>query len=121
MNKYAPEEPMLHLFTNLGIVAGAILALGAVLKPLYMMVRRIDQVHNKVVNELPVWQDHVDRHIKELYPNSGSSIKDQVVNTGKDVRALKRLVQDHIADTGSHNVRQIRARIQLDTQPTDDE
>lgn len=111
---------MLDLFTNLGIIAGAILALGAVLKPLYMMVRRVEQVHNKVVTELPAWQEHVDRHLKELYPNSGSSIKDQVNNTGRDVRALKQLVQEHIADTGSHNVRQIRARIQLDTQPTDD-
>lgn len=112
---------MLELFTNLGIVAGAILALGAVLKPLYMMVRRVEQVHNKVVIELPVWQEHVDKHIKELYPNSGSSIKDQVANTNREIRQLKQLIQDHIQDTGAHSVRQIRARIQLDTQPTEEE
>jgi len=112
---------MLEIFTNLGIVAGAILALGAVLKPLYMMVRRVEQVHTKVVVELPVWQEHVDKHIKELYPNSGSSIKDQVGNTSRDVARLKQLVQEHINDTGAHSVRQIRARIQLDSLPTDDE
>lgn len=112
---------MLEIFTNLGIIAGAILALGAVLKPLYMMVRRVEQVHNKVVNELPIWQEHVDRHIKELYPNSGSSIKDQVGSTSKDVARLKQLVQEHLNDTGAHSVRQIRARIQLDSLPTADE
>lgn len=112
---------MLEIFTNLGIVAGAILALGAVLKPLYMMVRRVEQVHNKVMVDLPAWQEHVDRGLKELYPNSGSSIHDKVTGTNKDVQALKRLVQDHLNDTGAHNVRQIRARIQLDTQPTDDD
>ena len=112
---------MLELFTNLGIVAGAILALGAVLKPLYMMVRRVEQVHNKVMVDLPAWQEHVDRGLKELYPNSGSSIHDKVTGTNKDVTALKKLVQDHLNDTGAHNVRQIRARIQLDTQPTDED
>lgn len=111
---------MLDLFTNLGIVAGAILALGAVLKPLYMMVRRVEQVHTKVMVDLPAWQEHVDRGLKELYPNSGSSIHDKVTNTNREVNSLKRLVQDHLNDTAAHNVRQIRARIQLDTQPTDD-
>lgn len=106
---------MLEIFTNLGIVAGTILALGAILKPLYMMVRRVEQVHNKVVVELPIWQEHVDKHIKELYPNSGSSIKDQVGNTNGKVNDLEELVRDHINDTGAHSVRQIRARIHLDT------
>lgn len=112
---------MLELFTNLGIVAGSILALGAILKPLYMMVRRVEQVHTKVMVELPVWQDNVDRGLKQLYPNSGTSIHDKVTNTNREVNNLKRLVQDHLNDSGSHNVRQIRARIQLDTIPTDDE
>lgn len=112
---------MLEIFTNLGIVAGAILALGAVLKPLYMMVRRVEQVHAKVMVELPVWQEHVDRGLKELYPNSGSSIHDKVTNTNRKVNGLEQLVRDHINDTGSHNVRQIRARIQLDTMPSDDD
>jgi hypothetical protein len=96
---------MLDLFTNLGIIAGTILALGAILKPLYMMVRRVEQVHNKVVVELPVWQQHVDRHIKELYPNSGSSIKDQVKQTSDDMQSLKNLVQTHLNDTGAHSIR----------------
>jgi hypothetical protein len=112
---------MLELFTNLGIVAGSILALGAILKPLYMMVRRVEQVHTKVMVELPTWQEHVDKGLQQLYPNSGSSIHDKVTRTNTDVGALKRLLQDHLNDTGSHNVRQIRARIQLDTMPTDED
>lgn len=112
---------MLELFTNLGIVAGSILALGAILKPLYMMVRRVEQVHTKVMVELPVWQEQVDKGLKQLYPNSGTSIHDKVTNTNREVNSLKRLVQDHLNDTGAHNVRQIRARIQLDTMPTDDD
>lgn len=112
---------MLDFFTNLGIIAGALLAFAAVLKPLYMMVRRVEQVHNKVMVDLPAWQEHVDRGLKELYPNSGSSIHDKVTNTNKEVNNLKSLVQDHLNDTAAHNVRQIRARIQLDTQPTDDD
>lgn len=107
---------MLDLFTNLGIIAGAILAFGAVLKPLYLMVRRVEQVHNKVMVELPVWQEHVDKGLKELYPNSGSSIHDKVTNTNKEVNNVKRMLQDHLADTGSHNLREIRTRIQIDTQ-----
>lgn len=111
---------MLEIFTNLGIVAGTILALGAILKPLYMMVRRVEQVHNKVMVDLPVWQEHVDKGLKQLYPNSGSSIHDKVTNCNTDILAVKRMLQDHLNDTGAHNVRQIRARIQLDTLPTDD-
>lgn len=112
---------MLDLFTNLGIIAGAILALGAVLKPLYLMVRRVEQVHTKVMVDLPAWQEHVDRGLKELYPNSGSSIHDKVTNTNKEINNVKRMLTDHLKDTGAHNVRQIRARIQLDTQPIDDD
>lgn len=112
---------MLELFTNLGIVAGTILALGAILKPLYMMVRRVEQVHTKVMVDLPAWQEHVDTGLKQLYPNSGSSIHDKVTHTNQEVTRLKNLLQDHINDTGAHSVRQIRARIQLDTQPTDDD
>jgi hypothetical protein len=112
---------MLDLFTNLGIIAGAILALGAVLKPLYLMVRRVEQVHSKVMVDLPAWQEHVDRGLKELYPNSGSSIHDKVTNTNREINNVKRMLTNHLNDTGSHNVRQIRARIQLDTQPTDDD
>lgn len=112
---------MLEIFTNLGIVAGTILALGAILKPLYMMVRRVEQVHTKVMTELPVWQEKVDKGLKELYPNSGSSIHDKVTNTNREVNSLKSLLQDHLNDTGSHQVRQIRARIQLDSVPTDEE
>jgi hypothetical protein len=112
---------MLELFTNLGIVAGTILALGAILKPLYLMVRRVDQIHNKVIVELPKWQEHVDKHIKELYPNHGSSIKDQVGNTDREMRSLKTLIQDHVSDTGAHSIRQIRARIDIDTQAGNDD
>lgn len=112
---------MLEIFTNLGIIAGALLALGAVLKPLYMMVRRVEQVHNKVMVELPVWQEQVDRGLKELYPNSGSSIHDKVTSTNRKVIELERAVRDHVGDTGSHNVRQIRASIRLDSVPVDDD
>lgn len=112
---------MLEIFTNLGIVAGTLLALGAILKPLYMMVRRVEQVHTKVMVDLPVWQEHVDRGLKELYPNSGSSIHDKVTNTNREMNSLKRLVQDHLNDTSSHSVRQIRASISLDTHPSNDD
>lgn len=112
---------MLELFTNLGIVAGALVALGAVLKPLYLMVRRVEQVHTKVMVDLPAWQEHVDRGLKELYPNSGSSIHDKVTNTNKEVSNVKQMLADHLNDTGAHNVRQIRATFKLDTQPTDNE
>lgn len=110
---------MLEIFTNLGIVAGTILALGAILKPLYMMVRRVEQIHTKVIVELPTWQEHVDKHIKELYPNSGSSIKDQVGNTNREVARVKQMLQEHLNDTGAHSVRQIRASIQLDASTPD--
>lgn len=111
---------MLEIFTNLGIVAGTILALGAILKPLYMMVRRVEQVHTKVMVELPVWQEHVDTGLKQLYPNSGSSIHDKVTSCNTEILGVKQMLQDHLNDTGAHNVRQIRARISLDTHPTDD-
>jgi hypothetical protein len=67
--------------------------------------------------DLPAWQEHVDRGLKELYPNSGSSIHDKVTNTNRDISQVKTLLEDHLRDTGAHNVRQIRARIELDTQP----
>jgi hypothetical protein len=78
-------------------------------------------VHTKVMVELPVWQEHVDNGLKQLYPNSGSSIHDKVTHTNQEVRSVKGLIQEHLADTGAHNVRQIRASIRLDTHPGDDE
>jgi hypothetical protein len=109
---------MLELLTNVGIVAGAILALGAVLKPLYLTVRRIEQINTEVSVKLPAWQEHVDKHLKELYPNSGKSIKDQVKGTHDEVQEIKRMLEEHLTDTGAHNIRQIRAHFHLDTQPT---
>lgn len=111
---------MLEIFTNLGIVAGTILALGAILKPLYMMVRRVEQVHTKVMVDLPVWQEHVDKGLKQLYPNSGSSIHDKVTHTNDELLRVKRMLQEHLNDTGAHSVRQIRASISLDAHTTDD-
>ena len=111
---------MLEIFTNLGIVAGTILALGAILKPLYMMVRRVEQVHTKVMVDLPVWQEHVDKGLKQLYPNSGSSIHDKVTSTNDELLRVKHMLREHLNDTGAHSVRQIRASIHLDAQTSDD-
>ncbi len=112
---------MLEIFTNLGIVAGTILALGAILKPLYMMVRRVEQVHTKVMVDLPVWQEHVDKGLKQLYPNSGSSIHDKVTKTNDDLVRVKQMLQEHLNDTGSHAVRQIHTSISVDTHLVNDD
>lgn len=106
---------MLDLFTNLGIVAGTLLALGAILKPLYMMVRRVEQVHNKVMVELPVWQEKVDKDLKQLYPNGGKSIHDQVGKCNVSIESVRVMLENHLVDTQAHGIPQLGTVVNVNT------
>lgn len=104
---------------TLGIVAGALVALGVIGKTLlsvYKFVRRIDNA-NTIISELPEWQAKVNLAMKELHPNSGSSLKDQVTdlhtkvceNNGKvdtlgnSLQQIHDMLQSHVADDQLHS------------------
>lgn len=109
----------MSIVTLLGVIAATIVAvtvIGKALLACYRFVRRIDDA-NDIVKDLPEWQVKVNLAIKELHPNSGSSLKDQVTaisskacETGEKVDTLnnnldeiRELIQTHIADDQIHH------------------
>lgn len=77
------------IFIWLGIVAGGLLSLGVIwtkgLRPAWRFLRRIEAVHTLIIDDLPVfmentveWQANADTVLKQLQPNSGSSMFDRV-------------------------------------------
>lgn len=98
---------MIELLTNVGIVAGAILGLGVIwtqgIKPIYRFLRRMEDMHDYILVELPEWQKKVDMGLKQLYPNGGSTILDKVNQTNVSIEEVKRMLEDHITDRDLHN------------------
>lgn len=65
---------------TLGIIAGALVALTVILKTLfsiYRFFRSLDDA-SKIIKDFPEWQAKVNVAMKELHPNHGSSLKDQI-------------------------------------------
>lgn len=98
---------MLDLLTNLGIVAGGIIALGVIwskfLKPLYKFGRRVEDIHDYILVELPAWQKKVDVGLTQLYPNHGTSIHDKVMGTNKTLEDVQRMLLEHLNDGSVHS------------------
>lgn len=70
----------LSIAATLGIIAAALVALGVIARALinvYKFFRSLDDASN-IISEFPAWQTKVNLAMKELHPNSGSSLKDQV-------------------------------------------
>jgi hypothetical protein len=98
---------MIELFTDLAIVAGGLAALGFIwtqgVKRLYRAIRRMEDVHDYILVELPAWQKTVDNSMKELSPNSGSSIHDKINCTKNTVEDVRELLIAHLGDLTAHN------------------
>lgn len=116
----------MSVVTLLGVIAATIVAVTVIGKALfatYRFVRRIDDA-NDIVKDLPQWQAKVNLAIKELHPNSGSSLKDQVtgiigkqvdietkvdcltgtVDTlGNSLTEIHDMLQSHVADDQLHS------------------
>jgi hypothetical protein len=105
--------------TALGVVAGALIALGVIWKFLigtYKFLRYLDD-SSKIIKDLPDWQTKVNAAMKELHPNSGSSLKDQVtainnkiceterkVDTmGNSLNEIRDMLQSHVDDDQRHS------------------
>lgn len=108
----------MSIVTILAVIAATIAALtviGKALFSIYRFVRKIDDT-NDIIQELPAWQTKVNLAIKELHPNSGSSLKDQVtainqkacemdekVDTlNNNLDELREIMQTHVADDHLH-------------------
>lgn len=104
---------------TLGIVAGALVATGVIVKTLinvYKFVRGLDDA-SKIIKDFPEWQAKVNLAMKELHPNSGSSLKDQVtaltekacetndkVDTlGNSLDEIRGMLQSHVEDDQLHS------------------
>ena len=97
---------MIDLLTNIGIIAGAILGLGVIwtsgIKPIYRFSRRMEAMHDYILVDLPAWQNEVDKGLKQLYPNSGSSIHDKVMHTNTSVEEVRTMLEEHLNDRDMH-------------------
>ena len=74
----------------LGAVAAALVSIGVILKYLrkaFEFFKRVETA-NQITIEFPEWQTKVNAAIKELHPNSGSSLKDQVTALNEHVTTL---------------------------------
>lgn len=109
----------MSLLTLLGVIAAGIIAvtvIGKALLGVYKFTRSIDDA-NKIIKELPQWQTKVNLAMKELHPNSGTSLKDQVTalhdqacETGRKVDTLgnsleqiRDMLQSHVEDDQLHS------------------
>lgn len=110
---------LLEIAALLGAIAASIIALTVISRSLlgiYKFLRRIDDT-TKIVKELPAWQDKINVGMKELHPNSGTSLKDQVtaindklceterkVDTlGNSLDDIRDMLQSHVADNQIHS------------------
>lgn len=87
----------LSITAMLGIIAGALLALGVIgrfLHGIYKILRKVEQTNN-IIHEFPEWQCKVEKAMRELEPNTGHSLKDQVTD-------IQRLLQEHISNDDIH-------------------
>jgi hypothetical protein len=80
---------MPDVFAWLIAVSGALVALGVIwtkgVRPLWRFLRRVENVHTLIIEDLPAfmqntveWQANADNVLKQLQPNSGSSMFDRV-------------------------------------------
>lgn len=105
--------------TVLGAIAGVLIALGVIakyLRKMFNFFKRIEEA-NRITIEFPEWQAKVNSAIKELHPNSGSSLKDQVtaINTkiceteqkvdtmGNSLEEIRNMLQAHVEDDQLHS------------------
>lgn len=97
---------MIELLTNIGIVAGALLGLSVIwtqgIRPVYRAAKKMGEVHNYILVDLPEWQKKVDIGLKQLYPNGGSTILDKVNNTSRSVEEVKQMLEEHLHDRDMH-------------------
>lgn len=99
--------PFTEIATYLGIIAGALVSLGVIwkgAKMAYAFCKRIDQA-NSIMLEFPAWRDKVDHSMKELHPNHGTSMRDELNRISKDVCETKRLMQSHLSDPRAHSAK----------------
>lgn len=105
---------MIDVLTNIGIIAGAVLGLGVIwtsgIKPVYRFLRRMEDMHDYILTDLPAWQKEVNVGLKQLYPNSGSSIHDKVMctnekvtETGAELAEVRSMFEAHINDFNLHS------------------
>ena len=106
---------MIEVLPILGLVAGAILGLGIIwtsgIKPVWRFFRRMEAMHDYIIVELPAWQKEVDKGLKQLYPNSGSSIHDKVMctnekvaETGRKLEEVRTMLEEHLNDRDMHRI-----------------
>lgn len=105
----------MSIVTLLGVIAATIVAvtvIGKALLATYRFVRRIDDA-NDIVQDLPQWQTKVNLAIKELHPNSGSSLKDQVTAIGDKLTETERKVDEACSkvDTLGNSLTEIHQEI----------
>jgi len=101
---------------TVGIIAGALVALGVILKTLinvYKFFRGLDDA-SKIIKEFPQWQTKVNAAMKELHPNSGSSLKDQVTAINEKICETERKVDEANSkvDTLGNSLTEIRDMLQ---------
>lgn len=93
--------------TWLGMVAGGLISLGVIWKlgvrPIWSAVRRVQAVHELIIEDLPTfmhdmreWRMETDVTLKQLQPNSGSSMFDRVKRT-------EELLRDHVGNDELHS------------------
>lgn len=81
---------------TLGIIAGALVALTVILKTLftvYRFFRSLDDA-SKIIKDFPEWQAKVNTAMKELHPNSGSSLKDQITEIDRKLNDQQTKILD---------------------------
>lgn len=112
--------PISDALTWLGLIAGGLIALGVIwtkgLRPLYRFLRRVEDVHQLIIEELPAfmantteWQTSADVLLKQLKPNSGSSMFDRVARIETVVNSQPQ-TQININDSGAHPVARVETR-----------
>lgn len=112
--------PISDILTWLGLIAGGLIALGVIwtkgLRPLYRFLRRVEDVHQLIIEELPdfmsntrEWQTSADVLLKQLKPNSGSSMFDRVARIENLVNSQPTM-QVNITDSGTHPVATVETR-----------
>ncbi len=90
----------------IGIVAGTVTSLAIlwnkVIKPAGRSIRRGVEVYD-IISSFPEWQDRVNQGLKELHPNHGSSMKDNLDRLSVDMPILRSMVEEHISNSELHN------------------
>lgn len=97
--------PVIDICIWLAAFAGGLTALGVIwtkgVRPLYRFFRRVEEVHSLITDDLPVFIDSTNSVLKQLQPNSGSSMFDRVART-------EQLIMRHINNSEAHSARSTR-------------